>query len=152
MAKRCVELSSHTPDFHHLLSSTWGFLDKHSNGLRAVERAIELLPNQPDWLYDRATHIRLRDDEVAKVKNIYTVDAAEAYLKFLSSNPMDQRKYPEACYCLSQIYLLSGEIGKAKVYYQKGLEAEDPEVRLPCFDPVKDDFPPKLFSKRLLKV
>jgi len=132
MVKRCVELDPSVPDFHHLLACMSGFIGDSKNILKAVYRAIELLPNQPGWLYDRSTHVRLRDEKEKKQgKNIYSGDdAAEAYLKFILSNPMDHCKYPEACYSLSQIYALSGEKIKAKMFYHKGLEAEDFKIRL----------------------
>jgi len=152
MAKRCVELDPSVPDFHYLLSGMWGFVGDHKNGLRAIERAIEMLPNQTDWLYARATHLRLVVVEEEKKKNKkYGVYAVEAYLKFMSSNPRNHRKFPEACYSLAQIYVFWGDITNAKLYYQKGLEAEDPSIRLPCFAPVDDDFPGKIFTRKMLE-
>jgi len=149
MAKRCVELDPSIPDFHHYLACTLGYVRDHNNGLRAVERAIEMLPNHPDWLYDRATHLRLREDEEKSKK---CGNAAEAYLKFLSSNPRDHRKYPEACYCLAHIYASLEDMSQSKIYYQKGLEAEDPSIRLPCFEPVEENFPPKRMTQEFFKV
>ena len=153
MAKRCVELDPSVPEFHQLLSCMLGFVGDHKNGLRTIDRAIEMLPNQVDWLYYRATHLRLIVDEEEKNKKNkkHEVDAVEAYLKFISSNPRDHRKVPEACFSLAQIYAHWGEIAKAKIYYQKGLEAEDPGIRLPCFEPVKDDFSGKMVTKLMLK-
>ena len=145
MAKRCVELDPSVPDFHYLLSGMWGFVGDHKNGLRAVDRALELLPTQTNWLYDRATFIRLGEKEK------HGADIAEAYLKFISSNPTDHCKFPEACYCLAQIYFFSGDQTQAKSYYEKGLDAEDPRVRLPCYEPVEYDFPQKLRIKGWFK-
>jgi len=147
MAKRCVELDPTIPDYYHLFSCMLGFAGSYQNGLRAVDRAIELLPNHPDWLFGRAEFIRLIDEGVKKVKNIY--NAAEVYSKFLSLNPTDHRQRPEAFYCLAEIYAFSGDKTKAEMYYQKGLDAEDPKVRLPCFEPVRD-FLPKKTTKMLL--
>jgi len=101
MAKRCIELDSSVPDFHHLWACMLVFVGDRKNGLRAVDRAIELLPNHADWLYTRATLMRLA--ELSNDENNYSADA-------------------------------------------------DPKIRLPCFEPVKDDFPPKLLAARLLKV
>jgi len=148
MAKRCVELDPSVPDFHHFLGCMCGFVNDYKNGFRATERAIEMLPNQQGWLYDRATHVKLKECEE---KNKFGDDTVEAYLKFISSNHRDHRKFPEACYCLAHIYAHSNEITKAKEYYQKGLEAEDYKIRLPCFNPVEDDFPPKMLARLLLK-
>jgi hypothetical protein len=64
------------------------------------------------------------------------------YQAFLTANPPDARRVPEACYSISYEYFLLMDMDKAKHYYQKGIEAENPNVRLPCFPPVKD-FPPK---------
>jgi len=88
MVKRCVELDPSVPDFHHLLASILGFVTDNKNGLRAVERAIEMLPNHPDWLYTRATLMRLAEDERGLKGKKYSADVAEAYLKFMSSNPI----------------------------------------------------------------
>ncbi len=126
--------------------------DININGLIAIERAIELLPSHTDWQYERATRLRLIEEEEGKKRKRYLFDdVAEAYLKFLSSNPTDHRKRPEAFYCLAYIYALSNEITKVQTYYQKGLEAEDPKVRLPCFEAVKEHlFPPKMFAGIML--
>jgi len=143
MAKRCVELDPSVPDFHHFLCimlrerSNAGAL---KNGLRAIDRAIELLPNHPSWLFNRADLIRLIDEGAEKkTKHIYSAEAVEAYMKFISSNPMDHQHFPVACYLLAHIYAFMREYSKAKTYYLKGQDAEDPRVRLPCFEPVKDD-------------
>jgi len=150
MAKRCVELDPSVPDFHQLLSCTWEIVGDYKNGLRAVDRAIELLPDQTDWLFGRVKLLlRLLYQNREEKKEEYGVDVAEAFLKFISSNPMDNRNIPEACYYLVQIYVLS-DVPKAKIYYQKGLEAEDGRIRLPCFEPLTDDFPPKKFARMML--
>jgi len=139
MANRCIELDPSVPDFHHFLACMFRIVGDYKNGLRAVDRAIELLPNQTDWLYDRATFLQKG------------MGVREAYLKFISSNPTDHQKYPEACYSLAQIYLLSGDHTQAKAYYKKGLDAEDPIIRLPCYEPVEYDFPQKVRVKRWFK-
>jgi len=150
MAKRCVELDSSVPDFHQFLSNMMGFVGDYKNGSRALDRAIELLPNHPGWLYSRAGFMRLIQEGVSKEKNIYTPDVAEAYLTFLASNPMDHRHFPDACYFLAHIYALSDDRVKAKTYYQKGLDAEDPRVRLPCFASAEDDFLGKKTARLLI--
>ena len=148
MAKRCVELDPAVPDFHHYLACMWSYVaDSSNNGLRAIDRAIELLPSHLDWLYDRASFLRVKEEEKGK----YSVDVEEAYLKFVSSNPTDHHNYPEACYYLAQIYLLSHEEPKGKMYCQKGLDAEDPGFRLPCFKPIDFDHPAKVMTRMLLK-
>jgi len=115
----------------------WGFVVNHRNGLRALDRGMELLPNHPDWLYTRAGCLRVRDEKQKKVKNnIYSDEAVETFLKFIESNPTDHRMFPDACYSLAMIYALSDDKTKAEMYYQKGLDAEDPRIRLPCFGPV----------------
>jgi len=83
------------------------------------------------------------------VKNISTVDAVEA----VSSNPLMGHRIniPRLATAFTKSTFFRVKSVKQK-YIQMGLEVEDPNIRLPCFDPVKDDFPPKLISKRLLKV
>ena len=132
IAKRCVELDSSVPDFHQFLRNVWGHVGDYRNGLRALDRATELLPNHSGWLFGRAQLLRM--------KNKRSPEAVEAYLTFLSSNPTDHPMFPDACYFLAHIYAITNDKVKAKAYYQKGLEAEDPRVRLPCFEPDKDDF------------
>jgi len=149
LAKRCVELDPTVPDFHHYLVCRWSFINDSKNGLRAIDRAIELLPGHLDWLFDRASLLRMTEEKDGKKK--YSVYVEEAYLKFISSNPTDHRDYPEACYYLAQIYLLSHEEPKGKMYCQKGLDAEDPSFRLPCFKPIDFDHPAKVMTRMLLK-
>ena len=150
MVKRCVELDPSIPDFHHLLACMLGFVGDYKNGLRAIDRAIELLPNQTGWLYERATFIRLAEDEEGLKNAKYSVDVAEAYFKFLKSNPEDHRKFPEALYSLAHIYFVSGEVNKAKAFFLKGLQAEDPKIRLPCLKPVEHDFPLKTITRIMI--
>jgi len=147
LVKRCVELDPTVPDYHHLLACLFGFVQNNNNGLRAIDRAIEMLPDHQDWLYERASFLEIRQRDQKQ----YVVDAIEAYLKFMSSNSTDHRKFPEACYFLAQIYFLSGDRPQAKMYYQKGLDAEDPKIRLPCFEPVGLDHPAKMMTRMLLK-
>jgi len=88
--------------------------------------------------------------EQKKRKKTYSTEAVEAYLKFISSNPMDHRHFPVACYLLAHIYAFLGEKTKAKTYYLKGQDADDPSVRLPCFEPFNDDFLPKKTTRMML--
>jgi len=147
MAKRCVELDPSVPDFHHLVADMCGFIQDHRNGLRAVDRALELLPSQTSWLYDRAGFIRMGE------AHKYTSNSPEAYLKFLSSNPPDHPKVPMAYFYLAHLYVMMNELTKAKAFFQKGLEAEDPgnPNRLPCFEPVKEDFQAKSMTRMMIK-
>ena len=74
------------------------------------------------------------------------------YEKFLATNPPDSRKVPEAYYSIGFEYAVMKDMVKAKLYQQKGIEAESPNVRLPCFPPVEDDFPPKYGLKLFLSL
>jgi len=71
------------------------------------------------------------------------------YEKYLAANPPDSRKVPEAYYSIGLEYAIMEDMDKAKLYQQKGIEAESPNVRLPCFPPIEDDFPPKYFLLKL---
>jgi len=66
----------------------------------------------------------------------HTERVIEAYNLFLSKNPKDHRKVPEALYSLSSKYLNSDRHSKAREFYHKALDAEEPENRLPCFPEV----------------
>jgi hypothetical protein len=74
------------------------------------------------------------------------------YEKFLAANPPDSRKVPEAYYSIGLEYAMMQDMDKAKRYQQKGVEAESPNVRLPCFPPIEEDFPPKYCLKLFLSV
>lgn len=63
IAKRCVELDPSVPDFHHYLGCMLGSVGAYKHGLRALDRALELLPNQLGWLYDRASITRLAEEK-----------------------------------------------------------------------------------------
>jgi len=90
------------------------FFNDFKNGLRAIDRALELLPKQLGWQFERASLLRMKEEEEEEKK--CSVDVEEAYLKFVSSNPMDHRNFPEACYYLAQYYLLSHNESKGKMY------------------------------------
>jgi len=57
----------------------------------------------------------------------------EAYNRFLTKNPKDHRKVPEALYCISSRYLRMGKNRKAKEFFEKAVLSEMPDNRLPCF-------------------
>ena len=86
----------------------------------------------------------------APEKDRHPFKTIEAYENFLVANPPDARKVPEAYYSIGLEYASMKDMEKAKYYRQKGEEAESPKVRLPCFQPVEDDFPPKYFLKFFL--
>ncbi len=127
-------------DFHHLLACMYGFVDNWHASLRAVDRALELEPSNNDWLYHRATAIRLTADvnSAASLEKVVS-----AYKVFLEKNPSDHRKVPEAFYCIAESKIFLHEEEEAFSYYARGQAAEDVSVRLPNLEPIEDTFPPK---------
>ncbi len=137
MAKTCVNLNPKMADYYHVLGCLYGFVGDHRNSLRSIQRALDLEMN-PDWLYTKATALRLMETEKTEV-------VIKAYEDYIAANEKDDRKIPEAYYCIGSLYLADMENEeKAREYRDKARQAEQPPIRLPCFGAVKDDFPPKL--------
>ncbi|CAC5383103.1 unnamed protein product [Mytilus coruscus] len=70
--------------------------------------------------------------------------AIKLFNQYLDAAPECDKKYYDAFYCLSYIYLsVHKDITKGKEYYCKGLDAE--KKQLPCFPPYDTAY--KLFAK-----
>ena len=143
MAKKCVSLNPMVADFHHLLGCLHGFVEDFISATRCFERALELDPI-PDWLYDRASSLRLQSD-----RNPNTV--IKAYEDYIAASEPDSRKVPEAYYCIGQEYQMMNNDKKVEEFLKKATEAENPPVRLSFFGPVNDEFPPKFMLQNSLK-
>jgi tetratricopeptide (TPR) repeat protein len=143
MAKKCVSLNPTVADFHHLLGCLHGFVEDFISATRCFERALELDPI-PDWLYNRASSLRLQSD-----RNPNTV--IKAYEDYIAASEPDSRKVPEAYYCIAQEYQMMNNDKKVEEFLKKATEAESPPVRLSLFGPVNDDFPPKFMLQNSLK-
>ena len=73
-----------------------------------------------------------------------------AYQAYIAASEEDARKVPEAYYSIAcEYFMMLKDFDKAKEYQKKAERAENSPVRLPCFEPIKDDFPPK-YSLKLL--
>ncbi|PAA54040.1 hypothetical protein BOX15_Mlig026018g1 [Macrostomum lignano] len=142
MAKTCTELDPAVADYHTFLIQMYCTIGDFDSCLRAIDQAREL-ESEPAWLYERATCLRMQGRNNPKA-------VIEAYQKFISSNEPDNRKVPEALYCISREYIQLMDERKAREYFEKALRAESAEVRLPCFPPIKD-FPPKNQVKSMLE-
>jgi tetratricopeptide (TPR) repeat protein len=123
------------------LRISWDRFKKHIFLYRCFERALELDP-VPDWLYDRASSLRLQSE-----RNPAAV--IKAYEDYIAASEPDSRKIPESYYCLGLEYLMLKNKKKAEEFLKKAIESESPPVRLPCFGPVEDDFPPKFMLKKM---
>ncbi len=137
--EHCVKLHPREADLYYYLGCYYGYVESWDNCLLALEHALELYPSRHDWLYDRASAYRLREPCDPHI-------AIQAYERFLRANPPDHRKVPEALYCIAQLMLQAssqGPFDEVLQFWQRAQAAEDPEVRLPCFMPVGDCFPPK---------
>jgi tetratricopeptide (TPR) repeat protein len=141
MAKKCVSLDPTVADFHRLLGSLHGFAGDFVSSNRCIERALELNPT-PEWLYARATSLRLQSErDPAQV--------IKAYEDYISANEPDSRKVPEAYYCIGLEYQNLNNEEKAEEFLKKAIESESPPVRLSYFGPIEDDFPPKFYLKTM---
>ena len=144
--KRCVKLHPREAIFHFYLSSLYGFDSQYSNSLREINRALELDSSNPRWFYTKATAIRLAIDEEADLN--MAKSAIEWYQKYLDSNPPDDRKVSESFYSMASLCISSKLIDKMKFYFYKGKQSE--KTRMPCFEPVEDTWPPKMYVSGLL--
>ena len=141
MGQKCISLEPKVAYFHYMLGSIYGFAGDYISSVRCTDRALELDPN-PEWLYDRASSLRLQSER-------NPAEVIKAYEDYISANEPDSRKVPEAYYCIGEQYLMLKDKGKAEEFLEKAIEAESPAVRLPYFGHVKDDFPPKFLLKKL---
>jgi tetratricopeptide (TPR) repeat protein len=144
MAKICVSLDPKVADYHRILGCLYGFAGDFENGRRSIERALDL-EVEPGWLYDKATMLRLTETEKPEV-------VIKAYQDYIEANEKDERKIPEAYYSLgfTHLFCMKNE-REARECRKKARKAERPPVRLPCFGPVEDDFPPKLLLDTYFK-
>ncbi|CAF1338064.1 unnamed protein product [Didymodactylos carnosus] len=71
-------------------------------------------------------------------------EVVAAYEYFLQKNPPDHRKVPEVHYCLGCLACFDRNLTLATFHLNKAKVAENPSVRLPCFEPVGYDFEPKV--------
>jgi hypothetical protein len=74
----------------------------------------------------------------------------EAFEAFVAASEPDNRQVPEALYGIALEYFKIKNKEKAEEYYQKALRSESPTIRLPCFEPISDNFPPKCLLKLYL--
>lgn len=144
LALEAVQLEPSVPEFHHALGLVYEQFGHFTKGLQAINRALKIYEH-PEWLFDRATLLRLS-------KNRPDFHVITAYEKFLESSPPDGRYVPEAHYCISLIHYHMSNMKKSNVFMRKGLRAENPDARLPCFKPVDpDDCVPKSCLKKIYK-
>jgi TPR repeat protein len=132
-------------DFHHLLACAYGFAGNWEASLRAIDRALYLKPDKFDWLYHRATALRLLLEENCTMSD--TDRVVNAYEMFLSKNPPDHRKVPEALYCVAMLKISSQQEEFAISFYARGQAAEDSSIRLPNLAPIEDTWGPKRLAK-----
>ena len=131
MAKKCVYLEPEVAHHFYLLGSMYSRTRSYVDALKCMDRALEL-DKHPGWLFDRATALRVldRDDKREVIK---------AYEDYIESNERDAWQIPDAFYWLGLMHLLTRNKSKAEECLMKGLEAESPLIRLPCFGPVDHD-------------
>ena len=141
MAQKCISLDPKVADFHYILGSLYGFAGDYSSSVRCFDRALELDPN-PEWLYDKASSLRLNKERIP-------AEVIKAYEDYISANEPDSRKVPEAYYCICLEYMMLERNEKAEEFLKKAIKAENPAVRLPYFSPVEEDFPPKFLLMKL---
>ena len=141
MAQKCISLDPKVADFHYILGSLYGFAGDYSSSVRCFDRALELDPN-PEWLYDKASSLRLNKERIP-------AEVIKAYEDYISANEPDCRKVPEAYYCIGLEYMMLERNEKAEEFLKKAIKAENPAVRLPYFGPVEEDFPPKFLLMKL---
>ncbi len=96
----------------------------------------------PDWLYSRASSLRLQSKRKP-------AEVIKAYEDYIAASEPDARKVPEAFYCLALEYNELNNMEKAEEFLKKAIESESPPLRLPSFGPVEDDFPPKFLLKKM---
>jgi hypothetical protein len=71
----------------------------------------------------------------------------DGYGDFVAASEPDDRNIPEALYCIALEYFEIKNKEKAEEYYQKAVKSESPTIRLPCFGPISENFPPKSVLK-----
>ncbi|KAF0716619.1 Aste57867_2748 [Aphanomyces stellatus] len=146
LAKHVVALDPTVADYHNILGSLHGFDGNFEASYRSLARSLEL-ENNPPWLYGKATSLRLQNTPNRNPQQVIA-----AYEDYITQNSEDDRKIPEAYYCIAFEYLLLKQFDKAKMFHDKAVRAETPPVRLECLGPVEDGFPPKATFAMYYKV
>ncbi|PAA75023.1 hypothetical protein BOX15_Mlig019947g1 [Macrostomum lignano] len=147
MALQCTSLNPDVADYHNLVGNLYGFCGEYMASVRSFEQALEL-EWEPDWLYGKATSLRLKTSTNQSASRADRQIVIDAYEKYISSNEPDSRHIPKAFFSIATEYLLLMETKKAREFYDKGLHADS--MRLPCFDS-NDDFPPKKYLSFFFK-
>ena len=130
----CIARYPKTSFFHQLRGAMHGFLKQFDAGVRHLNDALVLSPDNPQLLYEHAAMLRLSDHSDPEM-------VIACYSKYLDVCPVDDRKVPEACYAIATQHLLIAKndgvngLSSSKVlkWYGKGQEAE--AQQLPCFLP-----------------
>ena len=141
----CIQRYPKSPFFLDLRGSLYGFIQKYDEGLADFNAALQLVPDDAQYLYDRAAMLRL-------IKHCNLNETVVAYDKFAKSAPFDHRKLPEAYYaaatCCITNTTMDNRVELAEKYYEKGIEAE--KNQLPCFLPYESNN--KLLISKLLSI
>ena len=148
--KRCLKTHPNVAILHHHLACMYGFAGDYDNAFKSMEKTLELENTNPRWFYLMATSMRFKlkkmvpgKEDRAKIDECF-----KWYQKYLDSNPSDDRKVPESYFSMAYLNAIKLDSDNTKLCWFKALEAE--KVRLPCFEPVSDDFPPKRMTELLL--
>ncbi|CAF1239650.1 unnamed protein product [Didymodactylos carnosus] len=141
----CIQMYPKSPFFLELRGSLYGFMQKYDEGLADFNAALQLVPADEEFLYDRAAMLRL-------IKHCDLNETVVAYDKFAKSAPFDHRKLPEAYYAAATCCLanttMENHVELTEKYYEKGIEAE--KNQLPCFLPYESNN--KLLISKLLSL
>lgn len=129
LAEHSVKLQPDTPDFHYALSLVYQSMGDYQRGVLAIDRALQLEVH-PEWLFTKALLLQM-----SKARPDHYV--TRAYEKFLSCSPHDFHHVPEAHYRLSFLYHSLSNAEKSKHHLNRAIQANNPNVRLPCFQPVE---------------
>ena len=106
-AERCIELDSTVADYHFLLADCCGSTGNLEKALKGFDRKFKV------------------------------GDIIDSFRHFLSCVPSDNPNVPAAYYYLAELYAWTNELDFVTDVYRKGLETEDPSVKLPCIqDPI----------------
>lgn len=114
----------------NLLSSVYGFLGRHKDGLKRADEVLKIDSSNRQAIFARATHLRLLNQIAVAIRAAHD---------FLHHAEKDDRKRPEFFYTLALLYLETDKKNghqKFMLYYAERKKAEND--LLPCFIPYEN--------------
>lgn len=143
LIEKCKTLITSFPDdadLWHILGCFYGFAGDNVSGYESLKKSVELSPGNFEMLYAYGRCMTQFQRVGRWKKGVSRDECVNVFKQFVEAAPRDHRNLPEAYYTLGTLHIDDADL--VNEYYDLGVKAEDPSVRLPIVPPV-NDFQPK---------